>query len=162
MVIDGKTISAVQITVAKFEGDRIRIPAHLVEPAGLAGKAPINFCFLVVSPGRYRLLRMPTSSTTDDLSKILRHIKEVEAPGDILDGTGRNSEAAVVGRMIPCIASPPGPGWRINVPNVIKKMAYEREEPSYVFLLIVAGFVELWFPDTLREALSVPISNLLP
>jgi hypothetical protein len=161
MVINGKNILATQIAVAKFEGDRIRIPTNLVEPAGLAGKLPIDFWFLVVSPGRYRLLKRPTSSTRGDLPKIIRKIEEVGESGDVLDGTDSNAEAAIAARMVPCVASPRGPGWRIDVPKVIRKLAYEREESSYVYLLMVAGFVELWFPDTLRCALSVPISELL-
>jgi hypothetical protein len=161
MVIDGNSAPASPIAIAKFERDRIRIPADFVEAARLSGEVPIQFWLLVISPGRYRLLKRTIPTGTGDVQRVVSLIDEVKEPGGELDGTDNNTEAAVVGRLIPCVASPRGPGWRIDIPKVIKKLTSEKEAPSFVFLLIVAGFVELWFPDTLREAMSVPISQLM-
>ncbi len=162
MVIDGSQLIEANIVAVKFERDRIRLPAHFVELARLAGKVPIDLWFLVITPGRYRLLNRQPSVSAGELSAIIRHVQEVQRPGDVLDLTDGNAEAALAGRLIPGVASPRGPGWRIDVPKVIKTLASEKAEPQFAYLLVVAGFVEVWFPETLREAMSVPISDLLP
>jgi len=36
------------------------------------------------------------------------------------------------------------------------------ERTRYLAVRVVAGFIELWFPDALRRALSVPLSEILP
>ena len=160
MVISGKPSTISRFTLAKFERDRIRLPPLFVERVGLTGKDRIDCWLLVVTPGRYRLLRQSMSGD-GDLSRIISQIEEVEEQGDLIDLTENNSEAAIPARLIPCVASPRGPGWRIHIPKEAKKLAAEKAEPSAVFLLVVAGFVEIWFPDTLREAVSLPISELL-
>jgi hypothetical protein len=162
MVIDGSKSNDTNIATVKFERDRIRLPARFVELAGLVGKVPIDLWFLVISPGRYRLLKQQPSAGTGELSTLIRQVEQIQRPGDLLDLTDGNAEAALAGRLIPGVASPRGPGWRIDVPKVIKTLASERAEPQFAYLLVVAGFVEVWFPETLREAMSVPISDLLP
>jgi len=162
MVISGKHTSNSDFTVVKFEGERICLPPRFAEQAHLAGSTQVECLLLVITPGRYRLLRRPTRAAAGDLSKILHKIEEVELAGDILESAENNAQAAIAARLIRCIASPPGPGWRITVPKEARKLAAEKEQASFVFLLIVSGFVELWFPDTLRKAVSVPISELLP
>lgn len=59
----------------------------------------------------------------------------------------------------------PGPargGWRLTLPRAAKVLLPRDEDASKVFLLIVDGYVELWFPETLRNAMATPISQLLP
>ncbi len=144
---------------AKFEGDRLTLPEDLVQSAGnaagLVGTNKINCWLLVLSPGRYRLV------TTEAVSRILSRIEEVGAPGDVLDYSASNSEAAVRARLIACTVSPPGPGWRLTFPKAARQLVPKTEERSYVFLLIVAGFIEVWFPDTLRRSLPEPLSEAL-
>ncbi len=164
MVNDGSKIERPDLAVAKFEGERVRLPVHVVERAKhprLTGRNPIKCWLLAVTPGRFRLIEQPPGAAPDDISRILRQIEEVQAPGDVLDRTDNNARDGIVARLIPCSVSPPEPGWRINFPRAAKELVPETEERSFVFVLIVAGFVELWFPDTLRRALSVPISEIL-
>lgn len=160
-VNSGNNLFGIDFTVVKFEGERICLPPSFAEQARLDGTEQVECVLLVITPGRYRLFRQITPTATGDLRKIIRKIKEARVPGDILENTENNPQAAISSRLIPCIASPPGPGWRINVPKEARKLAAENGQPSFVFLLIVSGFVELWFPDILREAVSVPISELL-
>jgi hypothetical protein len=144
----------------KFQGDRIRLPDHLVERAKnahLAGNAPIQCWLLVVNLGRYRLV----TEETEDLSQLLRQIEEIEAPADVFEGTDSNPTQAARARVIPCVVSPPPPGWRVNLPKEAKELVPEREERRFVYVMIVAGFIELWFPDTLRQAVAGPISEIL-
>lgn len=159
MVIDGIEISTTDFTVVEFEGERIRLPPRFVEQAGLAGTEPIECLLLVVTAGRYRLLRQPTGSTAGSLSRLLDQWDDAGADGGVLEATDNNARAAIRARLIPCVVSPRGPGWRVNVPKEARQLA--PGDRSRVFLRIVAGFVEFWFPDTLRQAVSGPISDLL-
>jgi hypothetical protein len=164
MVIDGRRILKRNILVAHFEGDRIRLPNQIVEYAEhprLAGKDPVECWLLVVTPGRYRLIPQPTEAPPDDLSRILDQIEETAAPGEVLDRTHNNPLDGIQARLIPCRVSPPEPGWRVNFPKEAKELVSVNEERSFVYVMIVAGFIEIWLPDTLRRALSTPISEIL-
>jgi len=162
MVIKGNEITAGALGVANFEGDRIRLPSRFVKSAKLMGRGPIDCWLLVVTPGRYRLLKQSAEDPSGALARIRDQIEEIVAPGDLLEGTEDNGHAAIPSRLIPCVATPRGPGWRVNVPKEAKGLASDGDKARFVFLLVVAGFVEIWFPDTLRQAVSVPISELLP
>jgi len=157
MVADGSLKWEKNLTVAEFEGDRILIPADFVRRADssrLSRNRLIRCWLLVVKPGRYRLVVEST-----DLSKMFRRIEEVGARGEVFDQIENDGRDAIGARVIPCTASPRGPGWRIHVPKEARILA--SGETSHVFLLIVGGFIEIWFPDTLRNAASLPISRIL-
>jgi len=165
MVINGRKILKRNVSVAQFEGERILLPKQIVENAEhsrLAGKDPVECWLLVVTPGRYRLIPQPTGTLPDDLSRILGQIAETAAPGEVLDRTQSNPLDGIQGRLIPCNVSPPQPGWRVNFPKEAKELVSGKEDRSFVYVMIVAGFIEIWFPDTLRRALSGPISEILP
>jgi hypothetical protein len=162
MVIDGKIIRISDLTVVKFEGERIYIPSHLVGTASLSGSAEIERWLLVVTPGRYRLLPKSVTVGQINFSRILRHTETVGALGDGLDWTENNEQPGIRARLIDCTISPPEPGWRINFPKAARQLVPEKEDRSFVFMFSVAGYVEIWFPDTLRRAVSVPISEILP
>jgi hypothetical protein len=160
MVIDGNKIPKSHLVEAKLEGERIRLPDYVVERgqhARFTGRAPIDALLLVVAPGRYRLV----VKETPEAANILAHIEENEAPGELLERTGDSAQAAIGARLIPCSISPPPPGWRVNFPKVAKDLVSHKEDRTFVYLLIVAGYIEIWFPDTLRQAVSTPISELL-
>jgi hypothetical protein len=165
MVIDGTKILKANLSVVQFERERIRLPTHIIESADhprLAGQDPVDCWLLVLTPGRYRLVRRPVEALDDDLSRILRQIEEATAPGDVLDRTQNNARDGIQARLIPCTVSPPKPGWRVNFPKEAKQLVSDRDERSFVYVMIVAGFIEIWFPDTLRRALSGPITDILP
>jgi hypothetical protein len=94
-------------------------------------------------------------------AKILNEIEEAEEPGEVLDRTENNARDAIGARLIPCTVSPSKTGWRVNFPKAARDLVPEKEGSSFVFVRIVAGFIEIWFPDTLRRALSLPISQIL-
>src|SRR5260370_40494637 len=162
MVIDGRNVPGSDHKVVKLEGERVFLPSRFVKQIGFAGTDPIDCWLLVVTPGRYRLLRQPTTPAEGALSRILDQWDRVGVPGDVLDATDSNAQAGIRARLIPCIVSPPEPGWRINLPKEAKELVPEREERRFVFVMIVAGYIELWFPDTFRRAVSGPISQILP
>jgi hypothetical protein len=163
MVIGGKRVLNSSLSLVKFDEERICLPVQIA--AGfprLAGEDPIECWLLVVTPGRYRLVLQPAGTPAGDLSRILSHIEEATAPGDVLDRTQNNDRDGIPARLIPCSLKPPKPGWRITFPKEAMALVPQTEDRSFVYLMIVAGFIEIWFPDTLRRALSGPIPDILP
>lgn len=153
MVINGITIQEDDFKIVTLERERVRLPPRFVEEAGLTGTKSMECALFVVTAGRYRLV-----ARNADLSEMLKLIQDPDAGADVFS-TDSNERAAMGSRLIPCVASPHGRGWRINVPKEAIYLA--PGDRSHVFLIIVQGFVELWFPDTLRQAVSTPISEVL-
>jgi hypothetical protein len=165
MVISGRAILKRNVFAAEFDGERIRLPSQIVENAErprLAGEEPVECWLLVVTPGRYRLVPQPPGTPSDDLSRILSQIEEVTTPGDVLDRTQNNARDGIPAKLIPCRATPSKPGWRINFPKEAVALVPHTDDRSFVFVMIVGGFIEIWFPDTLRRALSAPLTEILP
>ena len=159
----GNTPKQADFVAARFDDDRIRVPPDLSELGQLKGSDSIPCWLLVVSVGLYRLVPQPTpgSVETESLTRLLQEWEEISSPGDMLDGTDSDENAAMRARVIPTEALPTRSGWRIKVPNEVRKLVPSKEDDSFVFLLFVKGYIELWFPDTLRRALSAPITAIL-
>jgi hypothetical protein len=160
MVIDGRpqrqTTTDV-FTFVEFEGERIRLPQPFVEAAGLTGKDRLERSLFVIRPGAYRLLPAIEELSNEVLQRIHSRWEEAGSGEDPLERTDSPKWAGVRASLIPCVVSPPGPGWRINVPKVARQLV--PGDRSGVFLLIVGGCVELWFPDVMRQAVSVPVTE---
>jgi len=161
----GKTGNADQpdFVAATFDDDRIRVPPDLSDLAQLKGDDSIACWLLVVRVGRYRLVpqTIQGSAETEGLRRLLQEWEEAGNPGEMLDGMGNDEKAAMRARVISTEALPTRSGLRIKVPKEVRKLVPLKEDDSFVFLLLVKGFIELWFPDTLRRALSAPIVDLL-
>lgn len=145
---------------ADFEPTRNRLPLpmHLVKAAsnsGLSGTDTVECWLVVLGPGRYRI------ASSEAASRILGKIEEIESPGDILDSTENDARNASPARLIRCTVSAPPPTWRLNFPQKALMLVSDAARPSYVFLMIVAGFIEIWFPDTLRRVVEVPLSRVI-
>ena len=147
---------------ATFDDDRIRVPPDLCEFAQLKGNGPIACWLVMVRVGRYRLVPQISEGTEqhETLKTLLQEWEEVANPGDVLDGTENDEKAAMRARLISTEALPTRSGWRIKVPIEVRKLVPPKEDDSFVFLLLVRGFIELWFPDTLRHALSGSITTI--
>jgi len=112
-----------------------------------------------MTAGRFRLLRQSERPTEGYLARFFEYLDENVEHGSY-DGTESNDQVAIPARLIPCVVTPPRSGPRINIPKeALELVAGDR---SHVFLRIVEGYAELWFPDTQREAVAAPISTVLP
>jgi hypothetical protein len=157
MVINGSIVQKDDFAASELEGERINFPIRFVKQAKLDEDKSerIERLLLVICPGRYRLL----TETSEVVDKLRVMIEEIGVPGGVLDETETNIPASARSRLITCTVTRPRPSWRLLVPKVAILLA--PGERSHVFLLIVRGYVELWFPDTLRQATSKPLSELL-
>ena len=163
LVTNGKPLPQVAFAPVSFDGDRIPLPARFAEHTRLEGSEAIGCFLLVITSGRYRLIPTPTGDLeeTSVLKSLMRQSEELSAQGDALDATSSNANAAIRARLIPTLASPMGTSWRITLPKEAKMLVPANEDQSFIFVMVIAGFVEFWFPDTLRRAVSVPIAELL-
>jgi hypothetical protein len=159
MVIDGTRLKNSDLTSVEFRDGRFDLPRHLIEVARFPVKTAARSYFLVITAGRYRLVNPPTEDP--DVSRIEREAELVGEPGGVLDYTDDNLKPAIRARWIECNVSPHSGSWRISVPIELQDLALEREKRNFVFIVTVAGFVEIWFPETLARAVSTPISELL-
>ena len=146
------------LDVGNYEGGRVSIPKGIVENAispRLTGTGKMTCWLIVLGLGRYRV------ADRKAISKVLASVEEVASAGEIVDFTDRDQRDAIPARLIPCTISAAGPMWRLYLPEAVRRLAPEGETASHVFLLIVAGFIEVWFPDTLRRAMEVPLSEVI-
>jgi hypothetical protein len=154
-----------EFQIAEFErkSDRIYIPKHLGELVGLDGLKQVDCWLLVVSPGHYRCAFQPQGEKPKgDLADILEALRVAKISGDLLKGTDSDPEAAIVARLIVVSVSPKKGAWRLTIPKVTRRIAPLGDAAKFVFLTVLGGHIEIWFPETLKQAMSVPISEVLP
>lgn len=143
-----------------FDGDRVRVPAHLVRLTKLDGDSSLDCWLLVVTPGRYRLVPPSIANKSDTIAAILNEIEEIQEPGDVLAGTESNERAALPARLIHTTASPDeNRNWRVTIPEEARMLVPDGKKQRFVFITSSHGFIEFWFPETLKQALSAPISD---
>jgi hypothetical protein len=160
---DGNTNNP-EFQIAEFErrSDRIYIPKHLGKLLALKNRKQVDCWLLVVSPGHYRLtLQPPKEEVKGDLADILEALEAAKTPGDLLTGTDSDPKAAMVARLIAITVSPKKGAWRLIIPKVARRLAPSGDTARFVFLTVLAGYIEIWFPEALKQAVSVPISELL-
>lgn len=141
-----------------FEGNRLPIPTQLVRNAtnsGLIGSEKLDRWLLLISSGRFRL------TTAEAISNIRHRIEAIESPEDALQHMESDVRNACPARLMPCTVSPPPPLWRLNFPHLAALAVSDSQRPPYVFAFVVAGCIELWFPDSLRRAVSTPLADIL-
>ncbi len=154
-----------EFQIAEFErkSDRIYIPKHLAELVGLNGRKQVDCWLLVVSPGHYRFAFQPKGEEVEgDLADMLEAVRVAKMRGDLLKGTDSDPEAAIVARLIVVTVSPKKGAWRLIIPKVARRLAPSGDTARFVFLTVLAGYIEIWFPETLKQATSVPLSEVLP
>jgi hypothetical protein len=164
MVNSGKKIRHPTLAAVNFDGDRIPLPSRFVRYSNLSGSDSVNCWLLVVTAGRYRLtLDADLGSRADEnLSRLLEEAEDITTSRDLLAETGSNELASLRARFIPTVAYRMGANWRVTIPKEARSLVPLGEDRSFMYILVVGGFLEFWFPDTLRRAVSVPIEQVLP
>jgi hypothetical protein len=150
--------------IAEFEGksDRVYIPKHLGEFVGLKDRERVDCLLLVLSPGHYRLaLQAQEKEPEGDLADILATLEAARRPGDLLKGTDSEPKAAIPFRVFPITALPKKGGWRLVIPEALRLLAPSGDTARFVYLGVLAGYLEIWFPETLRHATSVPLPDII-
>ena len=147
--------------IVKLVGGRVLIPAGLARQGGFSSTEPTGCWLIVLGAGRCRIVREDQAATDELAASLIELSERVGASGEPLDCTDDDSEAAIRARILPCTMTPPPPGWRVILPNEVIKLAPGGDNAKFVYVLVVAGYVEIWFPEMLRQSVSVPITKLL-
>jgi hypothetical protein len=146
--------------VAKVDGQRVHLPPDFAKLAGVndvSPESPIDCWLLVLKPGRFKLQKQSPPPTEGPIADILHHWGELATHDS--DDNESDQEIAIRTRLLSCLVTWHDRGPRINLPKEVFQLA--TGERSHIYLLKVAGAVELWFPDTLQRAVSMPISEVL-
>jgi hypothetical protein len=145
------------------EDQRILLPTSLVRHAAwIAGSESLNAWLLVGGPGRCRLLS-PAEVDDDPRCQFIRTHVEAEAAQQTAAASDFRDEASVAMelRLLPIEISPRGPGWRLTIPKVLAAIMQIQPRASSVAVLLPQTHIEIWTMDTLRQAVSVPLSELI-
>ena len=148
------------VALARVDGQRARIPPEFAKLAGVSdvsSDCPADCWLLVLKQGRFELQKKISATiTTGPIAEILRHLESLVA----MDSDTETDEMiALRARLFSCTVTWHERGPRINLPKEIFQLT--PGERSHIYFLRVAGHVEIWFPDLLQKAVSVPLSEIL-
>jgi len=150
---------------ASLDDDRVWIPPALCDFGRLTGtEAHIECWFLMVVLGRYRIA--PKAVISAEETDTLERISDLAETHDEVPGLLRipkTSERSLLPiRIMSVEAELKDGGRRVKLPKELKLLVPRNEnEDNFVFLVPVAGLIELWFPETLERGLSVSITEIL-
>lgn len=149
---------------AKIESGRVRLPSDVAQQISwLADGETVDAWLVLLELGRYRLVSHRQAEQDNKVGPTLRRLA-APSNGTVTEDASEFESAplaALACRLIPTVVSSRGPGWRITLPKEVITLVPPSEDRSQVFLLFSVGFLEIWFPDTLRRALSTPLGEAL-
>ena len=151
---------------ATLDDDRVWIPPAFCDFGHLTdADAHIECWFLMVVLGRYRIAPKAVipAEETDSLKR-LSDLAETHDEAPTLFRIPKTTERSLMPiRIMSVEAELKDDGRRVKLPKELKLLVRlnENEDDNFVFLVPVAGLVEIWFPETLRRGLSVPITEIL-
>ncbi len=147
------------VALASIDGQRVRLPPEFAKLAGVnevSSDSPIDCWLLVLKPGRFKLQKQFPPVTGAPIADILRHWEGLARHDSDSES---EEEIALRARLLSCVVTWHERGPRINLPKEVFQLTVG--ERSSVYLLKVAGCVELWFPDKLQQAVSIPLADIL-
>ena len=145
--------------LANVDGQRVRIPPAFAKLAGVddvSPKSPIDCWLLVLKAGKFLVQRQSTADAGGPIPKILRHMESLVSQDSANES---DEEIAIRARLFPCVVTWHDRGPRLNLPKEIFYLA--PGERSHIYFVKVEEHIEIWFPETLQKAVSVPLSEVL-
>ena len=142
--------------------NRITLPKYLSDCLPwIQGTESIEAWILLVAPGRYRLLsdeQVQNHPRLEPVRSLILERKSASASEPTqAEAMGR---AALVVRLLPTTITPPKPGWRIAFPKAFDPFAPpECDRKAFSVLFSLEGFLEIWYTDVLRKAVSLPLES---
>ncbi len=114
------------------------------------------------SPGRCRLLSSTEVDKEADFQSLRARIDaELNAPStDPLEFSDEVSVGLAL-RLMSVQIKPPDPAWRLTLPKPIASIMQIRPGESDVAALFLQGHIELWTIETLRSAVTPPLTEII-
>jgi hypothetical protein len=143
---------------------RVRLPQPLCrQVVWIAGSKPLAAWLLVGSSGRCRLLSALELGTDPQLRALKDAISSsaAERATSVVEFE-EESQVALGQRLLEIqLTLHKTSGWRFTLPRVLAAIMQLSPKESEVAALFVEDHIELWTIDTLREAVSVPLSEIV-
>lgn len=150
-----KQHSAVAASVDK--AGKINLPLHSAERLYWARREGPTDCWLyIVHPGRYRLLSEEDVKRSEVLSQTLERITGAIAVEQLEDPADAESSASAVlsATLAPASLSfNTVSRWRLAISKATYPMTVIVNHAK-VFVIFSQGYLEIWLPDTLEQALA--------
>ena len=141
---------------------RIVLPVALLQQvAWIAGDDPLFGWLLMGNPGRCRLLS-PAEVENDTATQSLRARidAELSTVGSMVEFHDETSLALAL-RLVQVRIAPPEPARRLTLPKAIAAIMQIRPGESELALWYLHGHIELWTIETLRSAVTTPLTEIL-
>ena len=142
---------------------RIRLPQPILQRVDwITGEGPVNGWLLLGSPGRCRLL--PATEVENDpniKSLVARTTAELSSAGTNTLEFHDEVSVALALRLMPVEIAYADTGWRIPLPRHIAAIMQIRPGESDLAALFFRGHIELWTIETLRSAVTPPLTEIL-
>jgi len=150
-------------TASVDDKGRVRFPAELARALQWLVGEKVALLFLLLEPGRYRVIPLSAGETDAELGRLrtaIQRLEERPAQDDLLDFESA-SVALFPSRLVEGVASSHGPGWRITLPREAVAFGFFSGEERNVLLQLTDGLLEIFLPIAVRRAHAIPLSDLL-
>jgi hypothetical protein len=142
---------------------RIVLPVALSQQvAWIAGDDPLFGWLLIGNPGRCRLLSPAEVENDAAVQSLLARIDaELSTIGSSMLDFHDEPSLALALRLVQVRIAPPEPGRRLTLPKAIAAIMQIRPGESEIALWFLHGHIELWTIETLRSAVSTPLTDII-
>ncbi len=150
-------------TASVDDKSRVRFPVELARTLEWLSGEEVGVLFLLLEPGRYRLIPLSAGETDAELRRLrtaIQRLEERPAQDDLLDFESA-ALALLPSRLVEGVASSRGPGWRVTLPTEAVAFGFFSGEERNVLLQLTDGLLEIFLPTAVRRAHAVPLSGLL-
>jgi hypothetical protein len=142
--------------------NRILVPKNFSDRVSwMQGTQTLEGWILLIEPGRFRLLS-DEEVTRDPQLEPIRSLA-LEGKSAVGNEPTRAEElklAAMVARLVPISIAHSALGWRVAFPKVFNKFApSECNRKAFSILFSLEGYLEIWYTDVLRRAVSLPLEG---
>lgn len=157
MVIHGTGILHASISPIRERPPYNNSPTALQEDRMGDGGSTVSGWFLVLAPGRFRLLSDTDVERDEKLSNVRSQI--IDGPTGLDSASPvefeSSARAAVLGRLVPVSIDS---SFRIVVP----KEVLPAEQDRWAFVLLFSmGYLEIWLANIYNDALACPLYSAL-
>ena len=142
---------------------RIVLPVALSQQvAWIAGDDPLFGWLLIGNPGRCRLLSPAEVENDAAVQSLLARIDaELSTIGSSMLDFHDEPSLSLALRLVQVRIAPPEPGRRLTLPKAIAAIMQIRPGESEIALWFLHGHIELWTIETLRSAVSTPLTDII-
>ena|ERR1039458_7067579 len=139
---------------------RLPLPKNLaIQIPWLKGKEPIGAWLLLISLGRFRLLKNEEVQSDPDLAPV-RDFLLGEQLGERCEPSSAEPSdlASLPVRLLRILLRPHGSSWRLSIPPIMEIFAPANcDRNDLTALFSPDGYLDIWYTEALRHAALGPL-----